>query len=107
MIQKHNKESLQEILKEHEQVVVRFTAEWCGPCKQFAPAFNEVAVENQFSSIIFVVIDADEQRELAAEFGIRGLPSVLFFVHGQIVGRVSGTMTADKFREVMQKQFTR
>ncbi|AHC56557.1 hypothetical protein JJJA_0041 [Achromobacter phage JWDelta] len=107
MIQKHNKESLKQTLQEHAEVVVRFTAEWCGPCKAFAPAFNEVATDANNNGITFLEIDADANPDITAEYGVRGLPSVLFFIHGQVVGRVAGAMTAEKFREVVSKQFNR
>lgn len=107
MYQELNQEALDTILQEHAEVVIRFTAEWCGPCKQFAPAFHEVAEAHINKPTIFGVIDADKERDLAVKYGIRGLPSVLFFVHGQVVGRVSGAMTADKFRDVVNKQFNR
>lgn len=105
MIQKHNQESLKQTLQENAEVVVRFSADWCGPCKAFAPAFNEVAASD--TQATYVDIDADSNPDLTAEYGVRGLPSVLFFIHGQVVGRVAGAMTADKFREVVTKQFNR
>lgn len=107
MIQKHNEESLEQLLQEHEEVVVRFSAEWCGPCKQFAPAFTEVALDHSNDKTIFIVIDADAQRDLANKYGVRGLPSVVFFLHGQKVGMVSGAMSTEKFRDVVNKQFNR
>lgn len=107
MIQKHNQESLERLINEHEEVVVRFTAEWCGPCKSFAPIFNEVALESANEKTVFVVIDVDKNPELTNSYGIRGLPSVLFFLNGVRGGHVTGVMTADQFRKHINQQFNR
>lgn len=107
MIELHNRESIQDIINTHSMVAVRFTAEWCGPCKTFAPAFAEVAADPRNEDVHFLVADADKNQALTAQYGVRGLPSVLFFYDGHLIGRVSGAMTADKFQEVLHKQFTR
>lgn len=99
------KEQLDLLLAKPGRLIVRFTAQWCGPCKQFAPAFKEVA--EQDTSATYGVIDADDQRQLAVDMGVRGLPSVLFFLDGHEIGRVAGAMTADRFREVIKQTYER
>ena len=105
MIQKHNNESVKQAIKEHSKVVIRFTAEWCGPCKAFAPSFNEVAAED--TEAYYLVVDADVNPELTEEFGVRGLPSVLFFYDGHLIGRIAGNMSAQTFRQKVKEQFNR
>ena len=105
MIQKHNEQSIKDTIANNSKVAVRFTADWCGPCRSFAPIFGEVATEEK--DITFIVADADLNQALAQEYGVRGLPSVVFFYDGHKIGMVSGNMTADKFREVIKKQFDR
>jgi thioredoxin 1 len=63
---------------------VRFTADWCGPCKKFAPIFNEVANRNLGS--MFVVIDVDKYPITASKFNLRSIPTVM--VDGENVGDV-------------------
>lgn len=80
----------QSVLDLHADVVVRFTADWCGPCKQFAPGFNAAAERH---SATFAVVDIDKMPDLAVEYGIRGIPAVKHFVDGEFAGDIdiSGT----------------
>ncbi len=69
---------LQEALKAGRPVVVDFSATWCGPCKRVAPIMEELATEYAGKADIFTC-DVDDSEDLAAEFGIRSVPTILFF----------------------------
>jgi thioredoxin 1 len=70
-------------------VVVDFFATWCPPCKSLAPIFDKVA-GGFTGKVKFVKVNTDEAPELAVEFGIRGVPSLLFFKGGKAVNTLVG-----------------
>ncbi|MEG2401619.1 MAG: thioredoxin [Muribaculaceae bacterium] len=73
--------------------VIDFSATWCGPCKQFAPIFD--AVNQKFSKTInFVKIDIDENTELAQQYGVESIPTVIFLsADGKEINRTVGLIT--------------
>ena len=72
-------------------VVIDFYADWCGPCKVFAPVFEE-AVADYDGRVKFAKVNVDENREIAIENKIMGIPTMIFFKDGQIADRVSGVL---------------
>lgn len=70
-----------DVLNAAKPVVVDFWAEWCGPCKMIAPALEEISEEN--SAIDVVKINIDENPDLAAQFGVRSIPTLMLFKDGQ------------------------
>jgi thioredoxin 2 len=74
-------------------VVVDFWAEWCGPCKAMAPAFERVAGEHK-TRARFAKLDTERAQPVAARFGIRAIPTLILFRDGREAARVSGAMDA-------------
>ena len=79
----------------------RFLATWCGPCRLVGPILSELA-EKYDGKIIVGKCDVEENEELAMEFGIRNIPTILFFKGGQQVDKVVGAMSKQVFDEKFQ-----
>jgi len=72
-------------------VIVDFYADWCGPCKMMTPVFEEAQTEYEGRAVI-AKINVDENREIAVNNKIMGIPTMLFFKDGEIVDRVTGVI---------------
>ncbi|MBC8626063.1 MAG: thioredoxin [Alloprevotella sp.] len=86
-----NTQSFKELAAQDGLLVVDFFATWCGPCKKLSPILDEVAEEFAGKANI-VKVDIDESEDLAVEFGIRSVPTVLFLKGGQVVDKFVGAV---------------
>ena len=80
--------------------MVDIWAPWCGPCRTLTPIIEGVSVNK---SVKLIKVNADESGDLVTSFGVRGIPTVLFFKEGQEVDRVVGLKTADTYNEIIDK----
>ena len=88
-----------ESLKNGEQpLVVDFWATWCGPCRMVSPIISELAQEYD-GRIVVGKCDVEDNEELAMEFGIRNIPTILFFKGGQIVDKMVGAQAKARIQE--------
>ena len=81
------------ISKNDIPVVVDFWAPWCGPCKMMAPAFSEAASQME-PNARFAKVNTEEQQQIAAQFGIRSIPTLVVFKNGKEIARQAGAMDA-------------
>jgi thioredoxin 2 len=87
-------------------VVVDFWADWCGPCKVMAPAFERVAVEVE-PEVRFLKVDTEAERDLAARYDIRSIPMLIMFRKGGIVAQRAGASDAQSLRTWIQQNMAR
>jgi thioredoxin 1 len=80
-----------EVLKSDKPVVVDFWAEWCGPCRMIAPIIEEMHAEYAGKAVLGKV-DVDSAPSIAAKYGIRNIPTVLFFKNGEVVDKQVGAV---------------
>ena len=83
-------------------VLVDFWAEWCGPCRILKPILEKLAEEFQ-GRFILAKVDSDKNQDIAAQYGVRGIPSVKAFVGGEIVDEFSGAIPESGVREFLER----
>ena len=87
-----------EVLESSIPVLVDFWASWCMPCRMLAPTIEKLAEENQ-GKLKVCKLNTDENQNIAAQYGIQGIPTLIIFKEGKEVGRTVGAMSKEKLQE--------
>ncbi|UYW00810.1 thioredoxin [Flavobacterium agricola] len=94
--------TLQELIQTTPVVLVDFFAEWCGPCHTLKPILQTVK-QHVGDAVKIVKVDVDKYREVAAEYQIRSMPTLLLFKNGELVWRHSGVVGAQDLVRIIEQ----
>ena len=92
-----------QIAKSDIPVLVDVWAPWCGPCRAMAPAYEEAAKQLE-PDVRLIKLNSDNEQQISARLGIRGIPTMLLMHHGKEIGRVSGAMPASQIVDWTRQQ---
>ncbi len=90
-----------ELIASKELVLIDFFAEWCGPCKMLAPVLKELASQIPTDRVKIIKIDVDKNQELTSKMGIRGVPTLVLYKHGQPIWRQSGVVSLGELKRLI------
>jgi len=91
-----------EVLKSEKPVLVDFYAVWCGPCSMMAPVVDEIA-EEMGDKVVVGKVNVDESKEIAMNYGIRNIPTFLFFKNGEIAEKIVGAVDKSEIIAILDK----
>lgn len=91
-----------EIIKQNPTVLIDFSAVWCGPCQVLGPILKEV--KTHYADRLSVIkIDVDKNKDLATQYRVQGVPTMVLFKEGQQVWRQSGVLSKEQLIEIIDK----
>jgi thioredoxin 1 len=88
-----------EVLQSEQKVLLDFWAPWCAPCRMLAPIVDEIAAERPDLKV--VKVNVDEEVELAAEYGIMSIPTLVVFEKGEVVNKITGARPKEAILEMI------
>ena len=94
--------TFEELLNSGKPMVVDFWAEWCGPCRMVGPIIEELVKEYE-GKVVIGKVDVDANDEITSKFGIRNIPTILFFKNGEIVDKQVGATQKSALIEKIDK----
>ena len=95
------KDTIEALVEDNDIVIFDFWAPWCGPCRQFAPIFE--AASEKYPDVIFSKVNTEQEREIAAHFSIRSIPTIMVFREAMLVFAQPGIIPENAFGELIDK----
>ncbi len=96
-----SEENFEETINSNDFVIVDFWAQWCGPCKSFAPTYEKISAE--FPDIVFGKVNTEEEQGIAAHFQIRSIPTLMMFREQIIIYSEAGALPEPAFKDVVER----
>ena len=97
-MENYNTQEILDLIQSGDNVVVDFWAEWCGPCKSFAPVFESTSKNDDFEGKVkFIKVNVDEHADLSVKYGIRSIPTIIMFKNGDVKDKKTGAMNKSSF----------
>lgn len=94
-------ENMNEVISTNDFVIVDFWAPWCNPCKSFAPIYEELS--EKYPDIVFAKVDTEAEQQLAGEFQIRSIPTLMIFREQVILFSQPGALQASQLEQVIDQ----
>lgn len=91
----------EKVMNANTPVVLDFYADWCGPCRRLGPIFEELSSE--MDEVAFFKVDVENASDLAAQFGVQSIPTIIMFNKGDMVERVMGLMPKEALADMIKK----
>ena len=96
-----NKENLVSTVNDNPFVIIDFWAPWCGPCQSFAPVYEQIS--EKYPDIVFAKVNTEEEQEIAAQFNIRSIPTLMIFRDQIIIYAEPGALPAQTFEQLIEQ----
>jgi thioredoxin len=95
------KDNFEQTVNENAMVIIDFWAPWCGPCRGFAPVYEQASEAH--SDVVFAKVNTDEQQELASSFGIRSIPTLMVFREKVILFQQAGALPGNALEQIISQ----
>ncbi len=95
------KDNLPEVIENNDFVIIDFWAPWCGPCQSFGPVYEEIS--EKYPDIVFAKVDTQAEQELAGQFNIRSIPTLMIFREQIIIYAEAGAMPGPAFEDLLKR----
>lgn len=104
-MKKLDKNNFKDTVNSDSYVLVDFWAEWCGPCRMIAPVLEEISKER--TDVTITKLNVDDNQEIALEYGVQSIPTMLLFKNGEIVNKLIGALPKEKINQFLNKEINR